>query len=168
MIGPGINLTGDPADYELKGSIAVILPSPLYSKEFMSQSSNKRLVVQINERIKSLGDDAGKISDGYHTFDELYDHRITLFIALCHWVHQFEEEYSRPVSIWRSKKHSDGTSWAGWFIAGIGKEKGEMITYHIPIYRWHELAGIETLDQAPEYDGHTSVDVLKRIKEYLY
>jgi len=27
--------------------------------------------------------DTGKISDGYHTFDELYDHRITLWIALC-------------------------------------------------------------------------------------
>lgn len=27
--------------------------------------------------------DAGEVSDGYHTFNELYDHRIKLFITLC-------------------------------------------------------------------------------------
>lgn len=29
------------------------------------------------------GNDEMEVSDGYHTFDELYDHRITLYIALC-------------------------------------------------------------------------------------
>lgn len=25
----------------------------------------------------------GQLSDGYHSFDELYEHRLVLFIALC-------------------------------------------------------------------------------------
>lgn len=29
--------------------------------------------------------DAGKVSDGYHTFDELYEHRCLLFINLVHF-----------------------------------------------------------------------------------
>jgi hypothetical protein len=33
--------------------------------------------------LKACGMDTNRISDGYHTFGELYDHRIQLFIALC-------------------------------------------------------------------------------------
>lgn len=91
-------------------------------------------------------------SDGYHTFDELYDHRITLFIALCHCIdsvckNEFTGESWSPV--WRSKIHSDGTSMDGWFIMGINKEKGKQITYHLPLFRWEETNFAQTLDRAP-------------------
>ncbi len=101
--------------------------------------------------------------DGYHTFDELYDHRITLYIALC-------KQYARDRfegTIWRSKKHSDGEICFGTgtqFVLGIGKEKGSQITYHIPIERWNETNFAETLEIAPEWDKHTSDDVIQRIK----
>lgn len=39
-------------------------------------------IKEINEAIKLLPN-AGEVSDGYHTFDELYEHRVALFIALC-------------------------------------------------------------------------------------
>lgn len=104
--------------------------------------------------------DLSQVSDGYHTIAELYDHRITLYIALCSHV-IWTEEY-RP---WRSKTHHDGSSWDGWFIMGIGKEKGEQISYHIPLSRWDETGFAETLDRAPEWDGHMSADVLERLKE---
>ena len=32
---------------------------------------------------KELGLDVGKLSDGYHTFDELYHHRAILFATIC-------------------------------------------------------------------------------------
>ena len=118
-------------------------------------------VEDINKAIQELPDNkAGKISDGYHTFDELYDHRITLFIALCHALEGYHK-------FWKTYLHSDGTKWDGWFIAGITFDEGGQITYHIPEDRWEEL-DVPEIAKAPEYDGHTPKDVIDRIKKYLY
>jgi hypothetical protein len=107
------------------------------------------------------GNDCMEASDGYHTFTELYDHRVTLFIALCHAL-TFSPRCI--FTSWRSKKNGDGSVWDGWFILGIGKKEGEQITYHLPLSRWEETDFTETLDQAPPFDGHTSEDVLSRLK----
>lgn len=98
--------------------------------------------------------------DGYHTFEELYDHRIRLFITLCRAV--CTRNY-----IWKSKKHSDGTEYAGWFILGIGKANGEQITYHIPLKYWNEANFAQSFKKAPIWDGHTSDDVMKRLKKLI-
>ena len=111
--------------------------------------------------------DTGKISDGYHTFDELYEHRITLFIALCKQIQAMDHEYGdyyEHERVWKSKLHSDGTMFDDWFVMGIGKEKGKQITYHLPISKWEEAEFFVILEKAPEWDGHTPEDVLKRIK----
>lgn len=96
-----------------------------------------------------------EVSDGYHTINELYEHRINLFIALC----------KRINDCWRSDTHSDGTSFEGWFILGINKSQGSQITYHLPMSRWDDCDFATTLFKAPEWDGHTSNDVLKRLLE---
>lgn len=106
-------------------------------------------------------DAVGRISDGYHTFDELYDHRITLFIALC----RLADLHEGAFPVWRSKMHSDGSFMDGWFILGLEKAKGNQITYHLPIERWDETNFAETLEKAPDFDGHTSQDVLARLKD---
>lgn len=102
--------------------------------------------------------DTGKVSDGYHTFDELYDHRCHLFVALMR---------SNPEISWRAKRHHDGSSFDGWFIAGMDLPAGA-ITYHLPISMWGLLdgAGIYKMDTAPEWDGHTAADVVSRIAEW--
>lgn len=118
--------------------------------------------------VLSISSNTEDISDGYHSFKELYDHRIQLFIALCKVLHQkwlddersSDPDYEVP---WKSKKHSDGSEWDGWFIAGINMDKGEQITYHLPIEKWKELQA-EELDKAPDFDGHTSADVIQRLK----
>jgi len=101
--------------------------------------------------------------DGYHTFNELYEHRCRLFIALM---------WAKWRNAWASKVHADGSIWEGWFIAGIHTKSGD-ITYHLPIKYWDEIfmcrkdgeqECIITLDKAPEWDGHTSDDVLERLK----
>ena len=99
--------------------------------------------------------DVGDTSDGYHTFNELYEHRHALFIALV---------ISHPDISWRSKKHHDGTSMEGWFICGMRLPTGD-ISYHLPMSKWEDLdtSGIDTLDVGVEWDGHTSADVVKRL-----
>lgn len=105
---------------------------------------------------EAIGEDL-VVTDGYHTVDELYEHRITLYIALC------KQNKSK---VWRSVKHSDGSEYEGWFVLGINKEKGEQITYHLPMSKWQECDNwCETLSKAPDFDGHSSQDVLKRIEK---
>lgn len=102
--------------------------------------------------------------DGYHTFEELYEHRIELFITLCRLL---ATQYKLQVDgqgVWRSRVHSDGTSWDRWFVLGILTVPGQQITYHIPMSKWDETDFAKTLDQAPEFDGHTPDDVLFRLK----
>jgi hypothetical protein len=117
--------------------------------------------------------DLSQVSDGYHTLAELYDHRITLYIALCkakqRWIHEGDQRNLRDNGydklVWRSKKHGDGKpAYKGWFILGIGRKKGEQITYHIPLGRWDETDFAQDLKQAPKWDKHTSADVLYRLK----
>jgi hypothetical protein len=48
---------------------------------------------------------------------------------------------------------------------GIFIDKGSQITYHLPINRWEDTEWAETLEKAPEFDGHTSSDVLERLKK---
>lgn len=100
--------------------------------------------------------DSGKISDGYHTFEELYAHRIMLFISLM--------KCNKHIS-WKSKLHSDGTSFDGWFVAGMKLVSGD-ITYHIPDKFWDVLGDIDTPDRAPHFDSHTSNDVIKRLNSW--
>lgn len=123
--------------------------------------------MELNAQILSMKQrgvlDTNEISDGYHTFGELYRHRNELFIALC--LQLFRDPCAPEV--WRSETHSDGSTDEGWFLLGIGTEKGKQITYHLPISYWDKCAFAAIYSQAPEYDGHTSADVLQRLKNLL-
>jgi hypothetical protein len=121
----------------------------------------------INNEISALPN-ANNITDGYHTFGELYEHRIILWIALCKTIANIERQGFQKdtvVSCWRAILHSDHSMFDGWFLLGIGYAKNEQMTYHLPISKWSETNFAETLDKAPEFDGHTSEDVLERIKK---
>ena len=118
----------------------------------------------MNRMIKENNCDINLISDGYHTFGELYEHRIVLYIALCR-VLRFDTE-KEHLQIFRTKLHSDGTGFEGWFVLGIvDMITGEQITYHLPNLKWELTAFAETLDKAPDFDGHSSQDVLDRISK---
>lgn len=139
------------------------------TKEEKQAQLDEMIATQLNPALASAvseGLDVGKMSDGYHTFDQLYEHRIELYIALCKMIAQKKNPFKNP--LWLSLKHSDGTEIKDWFILGIGKQKGQQITYHLPEKYLGKLASnpmIEILDQAPEFDGHTSADVLERLKQ---
>ncbi len=126
------------------------------------ENADKRLL-----KIECEGNEDMEASDGYHTFGELYDHRITLFIVLCSWISNVcaAELAKEKCEVWRSKLHSDGSFLEGWFILGINKAPGKQITYHLPLSRWYDTDFAETLECAPEWDGHTPSDVIKRLQE---
>ena len=90
----------------------------------------------------------GNISDGYHTFDELYYHRMILFATICN---QNKEKS------WKSKKHDDGTMYDGYFIVGIDTPQGQY-TYHCKLSYWDKF-DVKKLDFAKKYDGHMPNDV---------
>lgn len=104
-------------------------------------------------------ENVGEVSDGYHSFDELYIHRNLLFIALMR---------SNLGISWRANNHEDGTMFPDWFIAGMDLPTGS-ISYHLPLWMWEMLdgAGILTANKGPKWDGHTPNDVLKRLEEWF-
>lgn len=95
----------------------------------------------------------GDTSDGYHTFNELYHHRAVLFSVICKCF---------PDKTWKSKQHHDGTMYDGMFIVGIDTPEGQA-TYHYDIDPYWDMFDCKKLERAPEWDGHTSAEAIKRI-----
>jgi len=119
----------------------------------------------INDALKSEKIDTNLISDGYHTFGELYEHRIVLYIAFCKMYSRDQPNYSlKYPEVWKSNTHSDGSVWDGWFLLGVDTQSGKQITYHLPMSYWDQCDFATTLDKAPDFDGHTSADVLERLR----
>lgn len=128
----------------------------------------KNLASRINTAIL-VGPEEMDAHDGYHSFTELYDHRITLYIAFAKKLVELVKYTDLPNAtmwqVWRSEKHADGSVYDGWFIMGIGKARGEQISYHLPMSKWGDTQFAETLETAPEWDGHSPADVLERIRQ---
>ena len=99
-------------------------------------------------------DDTSKVSDGSHTFGELYEHRTALFLCLCLLL---------PTRSWKTRFHSDGGSIDGYFLAGMTLPGGNQVTYHILEEKWDDFKEVRELERAPEFDGHDSFDVLERL-----
>ncbi|UOF77081.1 hypothetical protein [Caudoviricetes sp.] len=99
---------------------------------------------------------AGEISDGYHTFDELYEHRYYLWIALVKMLMTINNATAYKF------KHYEG-----YFVLGIEIPIGgriKQISYHLPIKLW-DLINIP--EKGWIFDGHTSNDVLKTLQELV-
>lgn len=94
-------------------------------------------------------EDIGQISDGYHTFNELYFHRMILFSIIC------EQNIEKA---WRSKLHDDGTMYTNHFIVGLDTPEGQY-SYHYHIKHWNNFSGVKELDMAPKWDGHKPEDI---------
>jgi hypothetical protein len=100
--------------------------------------------------------DPGEVSDGFHTFNELYEHRHLLFCLAIR----------EDPAAWKSLQHYDEQPmYPGWFIAGTVLD-GVDITYHLPLAYWN-LCHAEELSYAMEWDGHTSQDVCARLRAFL-
>lgn len=95
----------------------------------------------------------GDVSDGYHTFNELYHHRAVLFSVICNLM---------PEKAWKSKQHDTGDMYDGMFIVGIETPEGQA-TYHYDIYPYWDMFNVKEVERAPKWDGHTPSDAIERI-----
>lgn len=98
--------------------------------------------------------DISLISDGYHTFDELYFHRMILFSVICK---------QNKDKAWKSKLHADGTMFPGYFIVGIYTPDGQY-SYHYKLECWKYFDDIREMLTAPLWDGHVPSDIERLIK----
>lgn len=98
----------------------------------------------------------GETSDGYHTFNELYEHRRILTKAL------FNLDKNRCV---KSLLHDDGSMFKDYFIVGIQTKEG-WATYHYHINHWHDFNCVE-YPNFPKWDGHTPQDAINRIDKHF-
>lgn len=120
-------------------------------------------IKQIGDALKHFGEMLSNrtefMDDGFHSYNDLYYQRAVLFAALCH---------AYPDKAWRSLKHADGTMFdGGWFICGIETPLGQY-TYHYKDNHWDLFYFCKTLDNAPEWDGHSESDVFRLLKLHEY
>jgi hypothetical protein len=142
-------------------------------------------VENVNLVIQHLGDNKGQVSDGYHTFDELYEFRKMYNAALFNeWAKQntqplqiplqkqsdvpmyvIQPNYKAKYNVHKSWKHYDGELCfgGGWFIVSAMLPSG-LISNHYEAKYW-DLFKIPEVEKALfEFDGHTGKDVLERLK----
>lgn len=92
----------------------------------------------------------GNTSDGYHTFNELYYHRMILFSVICN-----QNEHRA----WKSWLHDDGTMYEDYFIVGLSTDEGDY-SYHYHKNEWHYF-DVKELEKAPVFDGHKPEDITR-------
>lgn len=107
----------------------------------------------ILERIKNIFRNPDLISDGWHTFEELYNVRHALFIIVALY---FKE------SAFKTLKNNDGTVYNDYFLLYVNTVEGQ-VSFHLPQKYWEYCSFATTTDKNDTYDGHTTIDVYLRL-----
>ncbi len=104
----------------------------------------------------------GNTSDGYHTFNELYEFRKAYNAALFN-----EWAAGGKCSVHKSWRHHDNELCfgGGWFIVVAVLPQGQ-ISNHYEAKDWDLFAVPEVERALFEFDGHTGADVVERLKTY--
>lgn len=110
------------------------------------------------------------VSDGYHTFDELYEHRIRLFLVLLAVAAQNDLQMG-----W-SKRHSDGELCfgGGWVLAWITTPSGLQARYHLNESFILENKGLAPLmyfqnEKAPVWNGvNETLEALVELERLIW
>jgi len=108
------------------------------------------------QKILNLFKKLEDISDGFHTFADLYKIRHILCLALA------QLAMLKGVKVFKSTLHGDETEmYGGYFILVIETPQGQ-ISFHMPLEYWDYLPNIvEKYDWS--FDGHTYIEVYQRI-----
>lgn len=123
----------------------------LYVEKILGSIQNKKPV------------DVGEVSDGYHTFNELYRYSMLYNAAFFNLLAR-----SGQVEVCKSRRHSDGEKCFGsddWFIVMAILPTGQVSNHYESKY-W-DLFDVPERETAFEYDGHTPNEAADRLKKYL-
>ncbi len=101
---------------------------------------------------------SGYISDGFHSFDELYAYRMAYNAALFN-----EFALNGKYDAHKSLRHADGELCfgGGWFVVVAELPAGQ-ITNHYPVKDWEHFR-IPEREKAAEWDGHSPGVALQRL-----
>lgn len=126
-----------------------VIAYEVYQKQLSNTAVN--LFIRLQKNV--WGTEATKIiSDGYHTFSELYEHRNKLFINLMNLLSNGE------FNVWKSHRHTDNEQCeAGWFIAGYD----DKLSYHLPMEYWDKV-NVPVVDKSL-WDGSSSQEQCERM-----
>lgn len=105
--------------------------------------------------------EAGNLSDGHHTHNELYAYRMAYNAALFNcWAS------AGVYDVHKSTKHSDGEDCfgGGWFIVVAQLPSGQ-ISNHYRLEHW-DLFRVPIRETAEPYDGHTPEVALERLMAF--
>lgn len=107
--------------------------------------------------------DVEQISDGYHTFQELYEFRTMYNASLFNLANK-----TARWDVHKSIRHFDGDlCFGGEYFIVVAMLPGGQISNHYPMKDWN-LFQIPAYDKAKyPYDGHSSQDVINRLKDIL-
>lgn len=125
-----------------------------------------RLARDLRAREREMTD-PGEVSDGFHTFNELYRYRMLYNAALfSHWA-THDRHGMLHHEVHKSWRHHDGKPcfFGGWFIVMATLPTGQ-ISNHYPAEHW-DLFRIPATETADEWDGHTPTEAADRLEAFL-
>ena len=97
----------------------------------------------------------GTITDGYHSFDELYEHRNLLFLNFL-----IHADYREEVTTY----YTEDPNIPGWILVVMKSKKLGQISYHMEEGYSQFLKYITKIPwEQHEWDGHTSQEVIYRL-----
>jgi len=103
------------------------------------------------------------VSDGYHTFKELYDYRMIYNALWFNELYKTHPEYD----IHKSLRHSDGEKCfgGGWFIVMAELPTGQISNHYEDMY-W-DMFNIPEKEKSNTWDGHTPQQAYERMIEFI-
>ena len=154
-------------------------PHELLSRQ-LNHMNEYRLILEERAKIEDIDlgtaevDCPGDVSDGHHTFNELYRYRMLYNAA-------FLNTYSNPEvrmmsdgnhsvivrNVGKSRLHHDGTEpfGGGWFIVWAELD-GRLVSNHYELEHW-DLFDIPEYATAPEWDGSTPEQEADALEAWL-
>lgn len=154
-------MTADITTYDDK-TIGKVREALTHALGITGQAVTDTISVMQNHGIlfRERTDETDEVSDGFHTFGELYDHRRALTAVLA-------GAAASAGDSWRSKAHhpdDDPMFEGGYFIVGIKLPTGT-ITYHYELTHWDDFAATPELEHAPKWDGAAPSATVDRLLE---
>ena len=112
-------------------------------------------------KIKNLFTNIDNNSDGYHTFQDLYDYREAYNAAFFNEIKKYKD-----FNVHKSMRNSDGKECfgGGWFVVMATLPTGQ-ISNHYEMKFWDDF-NVAVRECAETWDGHTPKEALERIRAW--